>query len=194
MDASDVTIGLLKLVLVVHRALPRPRAPESRGVRMIVHTVRSEAPSGTHAIVLAWCDDALARDPVALTGDPGVIGYRVDERVRWDRGPPAPAVVRFSFVRRRPSLTRAQFADHWSDVHAPLARRHHPGLWRYAQNVVVAPLTPGAPEVDGIAELGFRTVEDLRDRMYDSTTGRRVIRDDVRRFIDVDAGWRALTS
>jgi uncharacterized protein (TIGR02118 family) len=102
-------------------------------------------------------------------------------------------VTRISFMRRRPGLTRRQFADHWTNVHTPLARRHHPALRRYVQNVVVAPLTPEAPEVDGIAELGFRSIDEMNSRMYDSPEGTEIIRADVRRFIDTGAGWRVLT-
>ena len=78
-------------------------------------------------------------------------------------------------------------------MHAPLARRHHPALSRYVQNVVVEPVTPGAAEVDGIAELGFRSIEDMTARMYDSPEGAAIIRADVHRFIDAATGWRVLT-
>jgi uncharacterized protein (TIGR02118 family) len=116
--------------------------------------------------------------------------YRVDEQVQWERGDAA--VTRISFVRRAAGLTRQQFADHWTTVHAPLARQHHPGICRYVQNVVVEALTPDAPDIDGIAELGFASIADLRERMYDSPAGQATIAADVRAFIDVPAGWRML--
>jgi uncharacterized protein (TIGR02118 family) len=116
--------------------------------------------------------------------------YRVDERVQWDHG--GATVTRISFVQRAPGLTHEQFADHWTGVHAPLARQHHPGICRYVQNIVIEAITPGAPPVDGIAELGFRSLADLRERMYDSPAGQEAIAADVRRFIDVPAGWRML--
>ena len=47
-------------------------------------------------------------------------------------------------------------------------------------------------QVDGIAELHFRTREDFDERFYDSDEGRRIIRDDVKKFIDVRAGEAAL--
>ena len=95
-------------------------------------------------------------------------------------------------VRRAPHLSREEFADHWTNVHAPLARKHHPVLARYVQNVVVEKLTPDAPEVDGIAELGFRTMRDVHHRNYDSPAGAAIIRRDIQRFLDVPAGWRML--
>jgi len=116
--------------------------------------------------------------------------YRVDERVQWDDG--RATVARISFVRRAPGLTHEEFARHWTEVHAPLARRHHPGICRYVQNIVVEPLTRDAPDIDGIAELGFASLDDFRDRMYDSPEGREIITADVRTFLDVEAGWRML--
>jgi uncharacterized protein (TIGR02118 family) len=116
--------------------------------------------------------------------------YRVDERPQWDRG--GETVARIAFVRRASGLSREEFADHWTNVHSPLARKHHPTLVRYVQNVVIEPVTPGAPEVDGIAELGFRSLKDVHQRMYDSPAGAEIIRRDIQRFLDVPAGWRML--
>jgi uncharacterized protein (TIGR02118 family) len=120
----------------------------------------------------------------------GAEAYGVDERPQWDRG--GEKLTRVAFVRRAAGLTREEFADHWTNVHAPLARKHHPVLVRYVQNIVVENVTPDAPEVDGIAELGFRTLHDVHERMYDSPAGAEIIRRDVRRFLDVPAGWRML--
>jgi uncharacterized protein (TIGR02118 family) len=167
---GDVSIGGLKLVLVVHDSTDAARAR------------------------FDWVDDGTAIDLDAAAHGARVTGYRVEERLQWDDGLPLPKVTRISFVRRRSGLTREQFADHWSKVHAPLARRHHPALWRYVQNVVIEPLTPDTPEVDGIAELGFQSMDDLSTRMYDSPEGRAIIRADVQRFIDVDAGWTVVTT
>jgi uncharacterized protein (TIGR02118 family) len=116
--------------------------------------------------------------------------YQVEERPQWDHG--GDRVYRIAFVRRATGLTREAFADHWRNTHAPLARRHHPVLVHYVQNIVVARLTPDAPDVDGIAELGFRSVRDVHERMYDSPAGAEIIRRDVRRFLDVASGWRML--
>ena len=55
---------------------------------------------------------------------------------------------------------------------------------------------PQAPlaRLDGVAELHFRTVVDLRERMYDSEEGKARIRADVKTFIDVPAGWRMMAT
>jgi uncharacterized protein (TIGR02118 family) len=196
-----------KVVVVTHG--------ESRGVRirevtdsfgLTSHTpspdVPPAQPEDVHEISFVWLPDDV--DPGAWVMETAqgmqVTAYLVDQRVQWDYerdwpdGAPSPGVKQLSFVRRLPSITRDEFAAHWNDVHAPLARVHHPGIWRYVQNVVVEPLTPAAPELDGVAELHFRTVDDLRDRMYDSEEGKARIRADVKTFIDVPAGWRMMAT
>jgi uncharacterized protein (TIGR02118 family) len=185
-----------KLIGVVRRPTP-PRDPVvigQAGLQRVTWYLPIDGEPGADPEVTAvWCG--------WVEGDVGpdtVVGvdhaWLVDERPQWDGGPLPGAVTRFSFLLAAAGVTRVRFGEHWSRQHAPLARRHHPALWRYVQNVVVRPLTPTTPEVDGIAELTFATVEDLRQRMYDSDEGRRVIGDDVRRFIEVRAGWRVLTT
>jgi uncharacterized protein (TIGR02118 family) len=131
---------------------------------------------------------AMMRQDALLPAD--AEAYVVEERPQWDRG--GETITRIAFVRRAAGLTREQFADHWTNVHAPLARKHHPVLVRYVQNIVVEKAAPNAPEVDGIAELGFRTLKDVHQRMYDSPGGAEIIRRDIQRFLDVPAGWRML--
>jgi uncharacterized protein (TIGR02118 family) len=88
-----------------------------------------------------------------------------------------------SFMRRAEGLTHQQFARHWTEQHTPLALRHHVGLWNYTQNVVRRAYTPGGGQIDGIAELHFRTREDFEERFFDSDDGRAVILADVKRFM-----------
>ena len=133
------------------------------------------------AIAIMRQDELLPADAEA---------YLVDGRPQWDRG--GETITRIAFVRRAAGLTRDEFADHWTNVHSPLARKHHPVLVRYVQNVVVENVSPAAPEVDGIAELGFRALKDVHQRMYDSPAGAEIIRRDIQRFLDVPAGWRML--
>lgn len=140
---------------------------------------------GIHAA--AWLD----AEPEWVGG--GVDVYEVETTVRWDElGGPAP-VTRLVLVRRHPDLTHEQFAEHWGTVHPPLARAHHPGLARYVQHVITDALTPDAPPFDGLAELGFASAADLRDRMYGDDADRAAIDADVATFLDLTAG-RLLTS
>jgi uncharacterized protein (TIGR02118 family) len=131
---------------------------------------------------------AIMRHDAVLPAD--AEPYVVEERPQWDRG--GETITRIAFVRRASGLSREEFAHHWTNVHAPLARKHHPVLVRYVQNIVLENPTPTAPEVDGIAELGFRTLKDVHQRMYDSPGGAEIIRRDIQRFLDVPAGWRML--
>jgi uncharacterized protein (TIGR02118 family) len=80
-------------------------------------------------------------------------------------------------------------ARHWAETHAPLALKHHVGMWRYVRNVFDEALTPGAPNWDGVAELHFRSSHDLINRFYDSDEGRAVIAADIAKF---SGGGRAL--
>lgn len=163
--------------------------PESAGALYLPTEEGVSGRADEVAAIAVWRSDDAAT-LAALGERDDVEAYRVDERVQWDRG--GATVARISFVRRAPGLSHEEFAHHWTEVHAPLARRHHPGIARYVQHVVVEALTRGAPEVDGVAELGFASLADYRDRMYDSPEGQQVIAADVRRFLDVEAGWRML--
>jgi uncharacterized protein (TIGR02118 family) len=133
-----------------------------------------------------------------LLPDLQVEAYEVEERLMWDRhgdwplGERADGFNRVAFVPRVPALTREQFADHWTNVHGPLALRHHPGIARYVQNIVLRTLTPDAPDWDGIAELHFVRTEDFTERMHDSAEGKAIVRADVARFIDPSRGERFL--
>lgn len=194
-DGSELT----KVVVAV-RGPVTASVPDTPGLRdyAVLRPHPDEAsthPADIGGVVMVWLDPGAPLEPQAWFDSP-VAAYRVDERVHFDGmrrgadGAPTPGIVQCSFVRRLPTLTRADFAAHWNDVHAPLVPVHHPGVARYVQNVVVEPLTAGAPEVDGIAQLYFRTAHDLHERFYDSESGRRLVGEDVARFIDRPQGWR----
>jgi hypothetical protein len=128
---------------------------------------------------------ATVEDPSALELDglgERVWGFTVAEhhpRV----GAALSEITMVALMRRRPDLTHDEFAEHWTECHAPLALAHHAGLYDYTQNVVTERLTAAADEIDGIAELGFGTRTDFETRFYDSDDGRRMIREDVHRFL-----------
>jgi uncharacterized protein (TIGR02118 family) len=171
-----------KVVAVV---APDDVAPLAAGAgRSEIHSPVSSQPPGTPTVVCLWYDQV----PPSLPGE----AYLVDESVQWGQEV-RPAVIRFAFLRRAQGTTSEAFSRHWRDAHTPLARRHHPCLVRYVQNVVLEALTPGARAVDGVAELGVARERDFDERMYDSPEGRQAIWADVRRFLDVDRGWRVVT-
>ena len=114
---------------------------------------------------------------IALDVDGGLRSFEVTSTVQLD-GPDGALVMWVLFAVRR-SLGRDAGLAHWRDVHAPLARKHHVGMCRYVQHVVVDGTDP---TVDAIAELHFASPEDLRDRFYDSDAGRAAIAADVAVF------------
>jgi uncharacterized protein (TIGR02118 family) len=95
-------------------------------------------------------------------------------------------VVLTYLVHRRPDLSFAAFEAHYRERHAPLARVHHPGIARYAQNYC----EPNGADrlVDAVSELWFRSEEDARTRFYRDDESRRVIGEDVQRFLDLRNG------
>lgn len=122
-------------------------------------------------------------DPSAVTGST-VWAWRAEEHVPKP-GPATCAVAMVSLMRRRPGTTHPEFATHWIERHGPLALRRHVGLADYHQLVVTEALTPDvAPEIDGIALLGFVTRADFETRFFDSDAGRAEIMEDVARFMD----------
>jgi uncharacterized protein (TIGR02118 family) len=135
--------------------------------------------------------DERARPAVdALAGVGAAHVYRVERRRvkayprTWPDGARTPGVELLSALRRLPALDHAAFDAHWRDRHVPLARAHHPGMWEYRQNAVQEILTPGSPDFDGIAVIGFPTLGDCQTRLYDSPEGEAVILEDLARFLD----------
>jgi hypothetical protein len=141
-------------------------------------------------------------DAAALFPDLAVEAYDVDERLQWDRvgdwpeGARSPGFARVALPRRRDDRDAAFFARWWSEVHAPLAHRHHPGIARYVQHRVLGPWPASVPaergSPDGIAEMHFVSSSDFTERMYDSPDGRRITRADVATCLDPARGERFL--
>lgn len=130
---------------------------------------------------------AVREDAAALLAGEHV--YHVREVIQkeyqrdWAAGERSPGIKSVYPVNRPEGLSGAQFADHWHNSHGPLALRHHVGMWKYVQNVVVARLSEEAPWYDGIAELHYRTSIDLRERHIDSPEGAAIIAEDSGKFV-----------
>jgi uncharacterized protein (TIGR02118 family) len=84
--------------------------------------------------------------------------------------------------RRRPDLTHERYAELLLHGHVPLALRHHPTMRKYVVNIVEG-LRAGAEPLDSIGELTFDSLDDFRDRLYDTDDGRRIIERDVAGFM-----------
>jgi uncharacterized protein (TIGR02118 family) len=103
----------------------------------------------------------------------------------WAAGSQTPGLGLLFAVVRRADLSHEQFDEHWRDRHAPLALRHHVGMWDYVQCSFVRPLAAESAELDGMAVCQFASREDLKERFYDGPEGRAAIEADVRRMSDV---------
>jgi uncharacterized protein (TIGR02118 family) len=127
----------------------------------------------------------------SLPEDARLIGaYQADEIVQksyrqtWPSGTQSPGVKLVCLVHRSPEVTHQQFLDHWRYNHGPLAVRVQPGFWNYVQNQVTQWLTEGTPSYDGLGELHFQTTNDLLTGMFADEQARRLIYEDMARFMD----------
>ena len=129
-------------------------------------------------------DDRDTIEPIA-----DIALYRVDvrpmrhQRRFWPRGDASPGVTAVFGMLRRPDLTHDQSDAHWRDTHAPLALRHHPGMWHYHQ-VSIDEVLSGR-FYDGIALCAFASEQDLVERFFGGPDDQDIIRADVAKFADM---------
>jgi uncharacterized protein (TIGR02118 family) len=165
---------------LTHVALPRQPEeadpePAASPASVIVEWFAAEPPVPTQ-----WAD--------ALSIDVGRLNwYAVSEALRWHRPgtnrSSATGISHICCVGRSSGLTESQFEQHWTQVHRPLAQKHHAGMELYVQSVVRSQLGSSGSGIDGIAELGFPSVESFQTEMYDSDEGLGTIRADVSTFV-----------
>ena len=110
-------------------------------------------------------DDRAALGAVADIGLYAVTVRRMRHQRRfWAAGTATPGVTAAYTMVRRPDLTHGQADEHWRDVHAPLALRHHPGMWHYHQ-VSVDRVLEGRP-FDGVALCAFASEQEMAERFF----------------------------
>jgi uncharacterized protein (TIGR02118 family) len=112
------------------------------------------------------------------------------ERSTTRRSPATSSLVTVNAFVRRPGLSHSEADTHWRLSHVPLVRRHHPGVVAYHQ-LSVAHVIAG-PEYDGFAVCEFDSIEDFRDRFFDSPEGRAAILADVATLADPDRSPRRI--
>jgi hypothetical protein len=117
---------------------------------------------------------------------PGLRRFEVSSTVQLDGEPGA--IRMYVFFGGRRSLTRDAVLAHWRDVHAPLALRHHPGMWHYHQ-ISIAGVLAG-PAYDGIALCAFPSEQDMAERFFGGFEDQAIIAADVARFADVERSPR----
>ena len=136
------------------------------GIMKLVHTDPQ-----MEAVLGVWVDSAAAaaRAPFdAAVADAGWwAAYLVTESEPLANAEPAPLGSRtpgfanLAFLRRPGELDPVTWLSRWQDDHTAVAIETQ-STFRYVQDVVVRPLTPGAPPIDGIVEECF-PIEALRD-------------------------------
>lgn len=152
---------------------------------------RREFPFRTLVRAMTDRPDVLA--PAATVGSYLVFSRIIRERpLEAELGSPSPGVAAIFPLVRHPELTHAQSDSHWRDTHAPLALRHHPGMWDYTQLSVVATLN--GPPCDGFAVVSFASLEDMRERFFGDDHDREVIRADVAKFADTERSPRRVVA
>ncbi|MEE8470303.1 MAG: EthD domain-containing protein [Dehalococcoidia bacterium] len=89
-----------------------------------------------------------------------------------------------SLLTRKQGVTQEEFAEHYEDVHVPLALRHFP-FKRYVRNYVIKPPDAEEPEFDCITEVWFETMEDCQAAAeFSVSEAYRVIAEDEEKFMD----------
>jgi len=137
------------------------------------------APEGerTHVAQLSvWVDCYQRRPNLDLGPDYDIAAHLVVESLyeEYEVPPPAgersPGVLTVATINRPHGLGDAEWLHNWHEVQSPTSARLQPRK-RYVRNRVVQPLTPGAPDIDGIVEEAWASAEVVADPMLFFDTG-----------------------
>ena len=135
-----------------------------------------------------------SRDTLADAADVGLYVVTVrrmrHQRRFWPPDTVTPGVTAAYIVVRRPDLEHGAADMHWRDVHAPLALRHHPGMWHYHQLSVDGVLAGAV--IDGVALCAFASAQEMSERFFGDDQDRAVIATDVASFSDLAASPRGV--
>ena len=99
-------------------------------------------------------------------------------------------IKKFSLIKPRAGLGRADFLDYWRTQHGPLVAGM-PAFWRhygrYVQNHVRLPKRPGQPlpPYAGVAEFWERELTQAPQRFHQEAIYRERVRPDELKFVDV---------
>ncbi len=159
-------------------------------------TSPEDTPAGTttggrpfQALVRAATDDLDALLPAAQVGLYVAFSRAIRTRPTSPApGEPSPGVTAIFPLIHNPELTHTQADKHWRETHAPLAQKHHPGMWDYTQLSILATLA--GEHYDGLALVAFESETDLRTRFFGNDNDIEVITQDVAKFADVKASPR----
>lgn len=122
----------------------------------------------------------FADGPAAPAG--AAYRFDVDDALQFTRsgaGPGRGGVMRILLIKRADGITRRQFADHWRNIHAPLAIRHKPSFDHYVTNIVL----DDASEWDGILQEWFADESVFDGHEQGLAEHKRIVAEDIPLFV-----------
>jgi len=99
-------------------------------------------------------------------------------------GEQVPGFKLIVFSYRLAHIDRKTFEDKYRNEHTPKVAVHCPGIGTYQQNFVQRQLHGDILEVDGVAEMNFRTAEDFTERFHANAESGAFIRAGAATFMD----------
>jgi hypothetical protein len=193
LNAGEGTPGNRLREQVVDDVAPRLLAIGAHRVQVNVIDSDVEAAAGTRmrsgtgpcpdALVSVWVDSANAPlrapyDDALREVDAAVVAYLVTESAPLPGDAVdgrRPGYTQVSFLQRPGRLDEQSWLDHWHDHHTQVAIDTQ-ATSRYVQNLVVRPLTSGAPPCTAVVEETFPA-----KAMTDQSVFFDAVGDDVRR-------------
>jgi hypothetical protein len=82
----------------------------------------------------------------------------------WADGERSPGVLTVALIHRPEGLGYGEWIRRWHGTQSPVSAELQPRT-RYVRNEVVRPLTDAAPDIDGIVEEGWPSIEHVADPM-----------------------------
>lgn len=112
--------------------------------------------------------------------------YKVEELVELDRRPRGlgrtPGVKVLSGLYPVAHVSPDEIRAYW-DAHVPLALRVHVGMNNYIREWIEAPLSAARSAFFGIASMHFPSLQDMRERFFDSPSSVPIHAADLQRFV-----------
>lgn len=148
------------------------------------------------ACVSVWVDsldDRSSIEEALASAVTNIAGYSVTESMpremrdrNWPDKQTSPGVSILTAFCEIPGQTDESFYAQWHGSHTPLTLRMHP-ITRYSRNVVVRPVTEGAPECRGIVIENLASIDilsNLTEFWGGSEEAAQEVMEDMLKFID----------
>jgi hypothetical protein len=146
---------------LIEDTVPRLRRSGARGVTINVHDSAADPapspappPEGEHLPTASY----LVVE--SLYDDYGTTPYATPRD--WPDGERSPGVLTVALIHRPEGLDYKEWITRWHGTQSPVSGELQPRT-RYVRNEVLRSLTEGAPEIDGIVEEGWPSVDHVAD-------------------------------